>query len=109
MSKRLHEEDDPKPILTREEILEKKKAYWREYYYSGRVKKTPEQIERKKEYLREYAKNKRKKEKYKNINNNKKAKKNDKIISDVKNDNITDINNDVQIFVGFLLKVSNKN
>ena len=109
MPKRLREEDDAKPILTREEILEKKKAYWREYYYSGRVKKTPEQIERKKEYLREYVKNKPKKEKYKTINNNKKPKIDDKIISDVKNDNITDINNDVQIFFGFLLTVSNKN
>ncbi len=107
MPKRLHEENDPKPILTREEILEKKKAYWREYYYSGRVKKTPEQIERKKEYLREYVKNNPKKKG--TINNNKKAKNGDKIISDVKNNNIADINNDVQIFVGFLLTVSNKN
>lgn len=103
MPKRKHEETDPKPILTREEILEKKKAYWRTYYYSGRVKKTPEQIERKKEYLREYAENKRLEEKYGIKINTKKAKKD--------SDNITanNITDDVQIFVGFLLTVSNKN
>lgn len=122
MPKRKYEETDSKaiPILTREEILEKKKAYWRTYYYDGRVKKTPEQIERKKEYLRKYAENKRLEEKYGIKINTKKAKidSNTIISNNTSNNNtsntsnnITDNNiiDDVQIFVGFLLTVSNKN